>query len=93
MEASEDGLIKFPRTRHIFDSGGNAVGRDDLLMEENEAKIWYEAVVTVEEKVDGSNLGMCFCIAGSTQPKHLHLRLSYRSLIPDTQASPLRRTM
>jgi len=57
MEAGDDGLIKFPRTRHIFDSGGG-VGRDDLLMGENEAKIWYEAVVTVEEKVDGSNLGI-----------------------------------
>jgi len=70
MEASEDGLIKFPRTRHIFDSGGNAVGRDDLLMEANEAKIWYEAVVTVEEKVDGSNLGMRFLFSCSLLAPH-----------------------
>lgn len=55
-EAPED-LIKFPRTRHIFDAGGG-VGRDDLVMDDGEAAIWYSCNVSVEEKVDGSNLGI-----------------------------------
>ncbi|KAL6080664.1 ERI1 exoribonuclease 3 [Balamuthia mandrillaris] len=55
--APELDLIKFPRTHHIFDAGGG-VGRDDLLMSPEEAKVWHQKYVYVEEKVDGSNLGI-----------------------------------
>ena len=57
-------LFKFPRTRHLFDAGGHGVSRDDLLMDRTEADAFYskrggrQTVVTVEEKVDGANLGI-----------------------------------
>lgn len=59
MQKEDDShqLVKFPRTRHIFDAGGG-VGRDDLVMAKDEARVWYESTVSVEEKVDGSNLGI-----------------------------------
>lgn len=56
-------LFKFPRTRHLFDAGGNGVSRDDLLMDKEEADVFYsrrgrQTVVSIEEKVDGANLGI-----------------------------------
>ena len=52
-------LIKFPRTRHIFDAGGGGVSRDDLVMTSREAADFLKGkVLTVEEKVDGANLGI-----------------------------------
>ncbi|XP_065054389.1 uncharacterized protein LOC135683141 [Rhopilema esculentum] len=51
-------LVKFPRTRHLLDAGGNGVSRDDLLMTAKEAIAFLKGkVVSVEEKVDGANLG------------------------------------
>eukprot|EP01088_Endostelium_zonatum_P016938 TRINITY_DN4788_c2_g1_i1.p1 TRINITY_DN4788_c2_g1~~TRINITY_DN4788_c2_g1_i1.p1 ORF type:complete len:293 (-),score=96.83 TRINITY_DN4788_c2_g1_i1:53-931(-) len=60
MQKNEElDLIKFPRTRHLFDAGGSAVGRDDLLMDAEDSKIWFKnAMVSIEEKIDGSNLGI-----------------------------------
>lgn len=65
MAAAEDTLFKFPRTKHLFDAGGNGVSRDDLLMDPAEEKSFYTArpaqqpvLVAVEEKVDGANLGL-----------------------------------
>ena len=51
-------LVKFPRTRHLLDAGGNGVSREDLLMTVKEAIAFLKGkVVSVEEKVDGANLG------------------------------------
>jgi atypical dual specificity phosphatase len=54
------GFAKFPRTRHVLDAGGHGVGRDDLLMGGADAARFFdgESVVSVEEKVDGANLGL-----------------------------------
>ena len=51
-------ILKFPRTRHLVDAGGSAVTRDDLLMTTKEAKTFLHGkVVSVEEKIDGANIG------------------------------------
>ncbi|EOD26859.1 hypothetical protein EMIHUDRAFT_430115 [Emiliania huxleyi CCMP1516] len=59
-EAAPLGLFKFPRTRHIVNTGGTAVTRDDLLMDDADARRFFDGVTTVvaEEKVDGANLGI-----------------------------------
>jgi len=52
-------MAKFPRTPHIFDAGGGAVTRDDLLLGPTEVARFYSGVdVIIEEKVDGANLGI-----------------------------------
>ncbi|GAX78767.1 hypothetical protein CEUSTIGMA_g6204.t1 [Chlamydomonas eustigma] len=49
--------MKFPRTRHILNLG--AATRDDLIVEAHEALIILQnSGLTVEEKVDGANLGV-----------------------------------
>ena len=51
-------LFKFPRTRHLVDAGGSAITRDDLLMTKKEAKDFLTGnIITVEEKIDGANIG------------------------------------
>jgi atypical dual specificity phosphatase len=52
------GFVKFPRTRHLKDMGGTAVTRDDLVLDAAGAARFLAARVTVEEKVDGANLGI-----------------------------------
>ena len=62
----KEDLFKFPRTRHLFDAGGNGVSRDDLLMDVGEEQLFYsrpgprgkQQLVAIEEKVDGANLGI-----------------------------------
>jgi hypothetical protein len=53
-------LCKFPRTAHLMDAGGTAVTVDDLVMSpvDLECFVGSGRVVTVEEKVDGANLGV-----------------------------------
>lgn len=51
-------IFKFPRTHHIFDAGGNAVTRDDLLLDPRDAASYLNRPVFVEEKIDGANLGI-----------------------------------
>lgn len=52
-------MAKFPRTPHIFDAGGHAVTRDDLLLGPAEVARFYSGGdVVIEEKVDGANLGI-----------------------------------
>lgn len=54
--------MKFPRTPHLADLGGKAVTRDDLLFSKKDAEKWIgDNVITVEEKVDGANLGISIC--------------------------------
>jgi len=55
-ESNSIDIIKFPRTHHLFDTGG--VGRDDLVMNEKETLFWFRTNISLEEKVDGSNLGI-----------------------------------
>ncbi|KAJ3202305.1 hypothetical protein HDU67_000646 [Dinochytrium kinnereticum] len=58
----EDGFFRFPRTRHLCDLGGAT--RDDLVLSDTEALAMIQPPrgegrrrVTVEEKVDGANVG------------------------------------
>lgn len=51
----EDTLIKFPRTRHLMNLG--AMTRDDLLMDKCDVDAILGGNITIEEKVDGANLG------------------------------------
>mmetsp|Transcript_36058 Transcript_36058/g.79268 ORF Transcript_36058/g.79268 Transcript_36058/m.79268 type:complete len:427 (-) Transcript_36058:118-1398(-) len=54
------GFFKFPRTHHVLNTGGYAVTRDDLVMSSVEAARFFDgkSTLTVEEKVDGANLGL-----------------------------------
>jgi len=54
----EHNIIKFPRTHHIFDAGGTGVTRDDLLLSDDEIEEYLNCELTLEEKVDGANLGI-----------------------------------
>ncbi|EQC25842.1 hypothetical protein SDRG_16291 [Saprolegnia diclina VS20] len=49
-------LPKFPRTRHLLPSGG--VTRDDLVLDPLDAGRFVQTRVTIQEKVDGANLGL-----------------------------------
>jgi atypical dual specificity phosphatase len=57
-------IIKFPRTHHIFDAGvelglnTTGVTRDDLLLSDQEINKYLHSNLTLEEKVDGANLGI-----------------------------------
>lgn len=52
-------ILKFPRTRHLLDAGGSGVTRDDLLMTSKEADQFLKGkVISIEEKIDGANLGI-----------------------------------
>ena len=55
-------IIKFPRTSHLF-STNKEVTRDDLVLDEKDLQRTFYApqnapYITLEEKVDGSNLGI-----------------------------------
>ena len=54
------GYFKFPRTRHVLNTGGTAVTRDDLVMEPDLASRFFDGktIIVADEKVDGSNLGL-----------------------------------
>ncbi len=59
------GIVKYPRTRHLVDLGGSGVTRDDLVVPTRDAAalvgivgaVAGGATLTVEEKVDGANVG------------------------------------
>eukprot|EP00397_Hematodinium_sp_SG-2012_P011029 GEMP01011156.1.p1 GENE.GEMP01011156.1~~GEMP01011156.1.p1 ORF type:complete len:876 (+),score=192.79 GEMP01011156.1:59-2629(+) len=57
-------LVKFPRTQHLIDLGGSGVTRDDLVLRPQDLTRFFapggdmDVVVTVEEKVDGANMGL-----------------------------------
>ncbi len=48
--------FKFPRTFHILDTGN--MEADDLLLDVDEASLFLGKPITVEEKVDGANVGI-----------------------------------
>eukprot|EP00803_Ostreobium_quekettii_P007429 evm.model.scf_4811.1 EVM.evm.TU.scf_4811.1 scf_4811:242-3088(-) len=49
---------KFPRTPHLLNMG--AATRDDLVLDGSETRLLLQGEVIVEEKVDGSNIGIGF---------------------------------
>lgn len=59
-----EALVKFPRTPHLMDLGGTGVTRDDLVLQTQDLRRFFtpngdmDVVVTVEEKVDGANMGL-----------------------------------
>jgi hypothetical protein len=55
-------FVKFPRTAHIFDAGGKAVTRDDLLVKDID--FFLGKLIYGEEKVDGSNMGFSVSASG-----------------------------
>lgn len=63
-------LIKFPRTEHIFDAkkyfgtDSSSVTRDDLLITEAELKSLFNKPLSIEEKIDGANLGVLVDYSG-----------------------------
>eukprot|EP01080_Neovahlkampfia_damariscottae_P003823 gene3823-6984_t len=65
-------FIKFPRTHHLIVLSKN-VDRDDLFMDKTEAKPYYTETVTIEEKIDGANLGL------SLDPETLKILAQNRS--------------
>lgn len=52
-----DSIIKFPRTPHLFNYG--SISDDDLVLNDNVLKYFISNnPITIEEKVDGSNMGI-----------------------------------
>lgn len=57
--STEKDFLKFLRTRHIFDAGGNGVSRDDLVLSSKESENFLRnTTLILEEKVDGANIGI-----------------------------------
>lgn len=53
-----DTIMKFPRTKHIYNLGG--ASRDDLIYDKEELNNFLKIELLVEEKVDGANMGLFF---------------------------------
>lgn len=66
-------LHKFPRTYHLFEVKKGRMAREDLVLDRKDAEPFYNSVITVEEKIDGSNLGF------SLDPETLQVRAQNRS--------------
>lgn len=58
-------IVKYPRTTHLFDSGGSSTTVDDLVLPDLDSisSVFCNGTntVIVEEKVDGANLGISLC--------------------------------
>ena len=52
-----EGFVKFPRTPHVFRQGESAP-RGDKLLDPAEASALLRRLASVEEKVDGANVGL-----------------------------------
>lgn len=62
MGASRDNFVKYPRTPHLFGSTGTA---DDKHLGRKESERFIaDASLIVEEKLDGTNVGVHFTSAG-----------------------------
>lgn len=66
-------IYKFPRTRHLFNLG--SATRDDLILTPSDATAFLSTssstTLTLEEKVDGANLGISIC---STAPHDFRIQ-------------------
>ena len=56
IEENHDHIIKFPKTRHLYNLG--SVQRDDLMVGSNELDNFLNQTLYLEEKIDGANLGI-----------------------------------
>ena len=56
-------FIKFPTTPHLF-ANDNKVARTDKLVDPQIKALFYQLPVTIEEKVDGANIGFSLTIDG-----------------------------
>lgn len=62
MGASRDSFVKYPRTPHLFGSAGTA---DDKHLGRRESERFLaDASLIVEEKLDGTNVGIHFTVDG-----------------------------
>ncbi|KAI8817820.1 uncharacterized protein EV422DRAFT_540078 [Fimicolochytrium jonesii] len=59
------GFYKFPRTPHLFNSGGCSVSADDIVLSDSHGLDMLlsrhgptSKTITIEEKIDGANLGI-----------------------------------
>ncbi len=62
MGASRDDFTKYPRTPHLF--GSNGSDDDKHLSQRESLDILADASLIVEEKLDGTNVGIHFTTAG-----------------------------
>lgn len=53
-----DSVMKFPRTRHLANMG--SMTKDDLLFNQQELNEFLSMELTIEEKIDGANLGIFY---------------------------------
>ena len=51
-----DIIMKFPRTKHLANLG--SMSRDDLIFDSIELEKFMKMLLTVEEKIDGANMGL-----------------------------------
>ena len=63
---SDQFYFKFPSTPYLI-APSNTLKRQDKILTDDEAKLFYTKRVTVEEKVDGANLGISFSSEGTVQ--------------------------
>jgi ATP-dependent RNA circularization protein (DNA/RNA ligase family) len=78
-------FIKFPRTPHLFILPGLDI-RNDKILSETEAEVFYTSPIIVEEKVDGANIGFSFDQNGELRIQN---RGNYLSLGAHDQFRPL----
>jgi len=57
LSTGYDHIIKFPRTKHLKNLG--SASRDDLHMTDTDVKKFLNVPIVVQEKIDGSNMGLC----------------------------------
>jgi hypothetical protein len=62
MGASRDDFVKYPRTPHLFGSRGT--DDDKHLSADKSARFVADPSLIVEEKLDGTNVGIHFTLAG-----------------------------
>ena len=63
---TETPFIKFPSTPYLLSSSAVSK-REDKILSDAEAHIFFTESVTVEEKIDGANLGISFTSDGTIQ--------------------------
>lgn len=54
-----ESFYKFPSTPYLF-SPPNGISRQDKVLTDDEVQLFFSETVTVEEKIDGANLGISF---------------------------------
>jgi len=92
------GFFKFPRTRHVLHTGGTAVARDDLVMDEAEAAGFFDGGLARYPPLRSRRLPSQLVSPGArVNPKHgarlepppYHLPVLSRITLPPPSNSPL----